>query len=131
MESGFAAAYYRRTCEFNNLAKIREKGNFNFMREKPVNCVGKKGRSGRKSHREEMHKIMAIEQAWKRVNEDMSKFDVKEVALPVALKDMTQKSELSGTVNIAQITGMKIIQDNGNSIQNQDTATDTSSEVLD
>ena len=59
--------------------------------QKPANFVGKKGRSGRKSAREEGSKIQAIREAWIKVAASVKTSDVEKVALPLALKDMATK----------------------------------------
>lgn len=68
---------------------------------------GKKGRSGRKCYRDEQLRIRVIEKAWlkkeKRLNENE--------ATQIVLKDMSVKTELSGSVEVKQITGMEIIKD--------------------
>jgi hypothetical protein len=53
--------------------------------------VGKKGRSGRKSMPVEFAKAQAIIKAWNKVANELETKDVKEIALPIALKDMVNK----------------------------------------
>jgi NADH:ubiquinone oxidoreductase subunit F (NADH-binding) len=57
----------------------------------PANFHGKKGRSGRKSMSVEKAKSDAIKKAWNKVEQAVDEKDVKEVALPIALKDMVNK----------------------------------------
>ena len=73
--------------------------------------VGVKGKSGRKSARYEASKRDAIFKAWEKVLREMSKKDVEKVALPIALKDMTDKQEVKGNLKVEQITGMTIEMD--------------------
>ncbi|MFA5695994.1 MAG: hypothetical protein WC917_00815 [Bacilli bacterium] len=61
---------------------------------KPINCVGKKGRSGRKSMPVEAAKAQALIKAWNKVEQNIDKSDVKDIALPIALKDMTNKVDI-------------------------------------
>lgn len=68
---------------------------------KPPNCVGKKGRSGRKSAEYEHAKKLVISKSWNILNDHLEKNDNINVALPIALKDMTDKKELSGILNIS------------------------------
>lgn len=56
---------------------------------------GKKGRSGRKSANYEFAKRMAIEKAWAKVEKDIEKEETVKIALPIALKDMTVKTDLT------------------------------------
>ena len=72
--------------------------------------VGKKGRSGRKSRYHETAKIEAIQAAWEKVLRSINVKDVERIALPLALKDMTEKKEVHGSMAVQQITGM-VIQD--------------------
>lgn len=55
------------------------------------NAVGVKGRSGRKSAPVEFAKAQAIIRAWNKVMESVDSSDVKDIALPIALKDMASK----------------------------------------
>jgi hypothetical protein len=57
------------------------------------NAVGVKGRSGRKTLQEELAKKYAIEKAWNKINNEIDNKPVEKVALPIALKTMTDKSE--------------------------------------
>jgi hypothetical protein len=58
---------------------------------KPPQCVGVKGKSGRKSAPVEFAKAQAIIRAWNKVMESVDSSDVEKVALPLALKDMASK----------------------------------------
>lgn len=71
----------------------------------PVNFHGIKGRSGRKSLPVEIAKARAIRAAWNKVAEDVEKKETEKIALPVALRDMTEKKDvnLSGSVSLTQI----------------------------
>lgn len=62
---------------------------------KPPQCVGKKGRSGRKSALVEGHKYEAIKRAWAKVYAELESKDVTAVALPLALRDMTVKADVT------------------------------------
>lgn len=57
--------------------------------------VGKKGRSGRKSVGEEIAKREAVIKAWNKINNEIDQNPVDKVALPIALKTMTDKSEMT------------------------------------
>lgn len=80
---------------------------------------GKKGRSGRKSMPVEFAKAQAIIKAWNKVSDAVDEKDVKEIALPIALRDMTEKKDvnLSGSVSLTQIFNQSkeenTIQDTG------------------
>jgi len=64
------------------------------------NAVGVKGRSGRKSYPVELAKIESIKKAWNIVEGHLdSKNDVA-VALPIALKDMTEKKSVEGSLTL-------------------------------
>ena len=45
--------------------------------------------------------------------------DVKEMALPITLRGIVERKELSGKVQVEQITGVRIVKD-GTGIQNKD-----------
>lgn len=62
--------------------------------------VGLKGRSGRKSVSEEIAKREAVVKAWNKINNEIDKENVKDVALPLALKTMVDKKELSGDLGL-------------------------------
>ena len=51
--------------------------------------------SGRKTMREEKHKIEAINKAWDKINAELDEKGVEKIALPIALKDMTVKQDLT------------------------------------
>lgn len=90
--------------------------------KKRNNAVGLKGRSGRKSLREEFLKMNVINKAWAMKDEKMSEQD----ATQIVLKDMGNK--IIGDKDqplVLQITGMEIIEDNENPIQNKEQETDT------
>lgn len=54
-------------------------------------CVGKKGRSGRKSLRDEALRLRVIEKAWKMKEECLKDAE----AIQIVLKDMTDKKDLT------------------------------------
>jgi len=56
---------------------------------------GKKGRSGRKSAPVEFAKAQAIIKAWNKVNNELESCDVKDIALPIVLKTMTGRYDLT------------------------------------
>ncbi len=60
---------------------------------RPVNFKGKKGRSGRMTKYNEESKHEAIKKAWAKVNLELDNNPVDKVALPIALRDMTEKTE--------------------------------------
>jgi hypothetical protein len=82
---------------------------------KPINCVGKKGRSGRKSKAVEFFKFAEnikaealVEMANKMVAHQFTKHPenwlaAKEFALPIALRGMTEKVKVSGKFSIGDI----------------------------
>lgn len=74
---------------------------------KPITCVGKKGRSGRKSFRDEMLRVEVIEKAWEKKKRKMSDND----ATQIVVKDMTAKTDVNVAVNIDNIL-KKIIDRN-------------------
>ena len=61
---------------------------------------GKKGRSGRKIFPVEQAKISAIKKAWNIVDGNLDDINSINTALPIALKDMTDKKSVSGDINI-------------------------------
>lgn len=79
--------------------------------------VGVKGKSGRKSRRQETAKIEALQKAWEKVLKEMNKKDVERVALPLALKDMVEKKDVKGSFQVEQITGMTIEMDTVEAIE--------------
>lgn len=79
---------------------------------RPPNFVGKKGRSGRKSALVEGHKYEAIKRAWAKVYAELESKDVTAVALPLALRDMTLKSDI--TTQGEKIDAIQYIIPNGN-----------------
>lgn len=56
---------------------------------------GKKGRSGRKSAPVEFAKAQAIIKAWEKILTNIDDADVKDIALPIALKTLTNKHDLT------------------------------------
>ena len=50
---------------------------------------------GRKSTIDENAKNKAIEKAWNKINAEIDEKDVKEIALPIALKTMTDKTDIT------------------------------------
>jgi hypothetical protein len=79
------------------------------------NFHGVKGKSGRKSIKEEFSKLSAINKAWIRVDKHIDTLDVDKIALPIVLKDMTQKQDINANIAIQPITGMQITIDNSSS----------------
>ncbi len=65
------------------------------------NLCGNKN-SGRKRMPVEMAKAQAIIKAWNKVAADIEGKDTKDIALPIALRDMTDKREVSGQVKLIQ-----------------------------
>lgn len=61
---------------------------------RPPNCVGKKGRSGRKCYRDEQLRIEVIENAWLKKKKRMNDSD----ALQIVLKDMTERTDIKLTI---------------------------------
>jgi len=59
------------------------------------NFHGKKGRSGRKSFPIEVAKIETIKKSWNILNDHLEEIDNVNVALPIALKDMREKMDLT------------------------------------
>ena len=62
----------------------------------PENFHGVKGKSGRKSTKDEFAKNQAIKKAWEKVNAELDGKGVEKIALPIALKDMAKEVKLSG-----------------------------------
>ena len=56
---------------------------------------GKKGRSGRKGFPVELAKIETIKKSWNILNNHLAEMDNVNVALPIALKDMGDKVDLT------------------------------------
>lgn len=54
-------------------------------------CVGKKGRSGRKSLRDEALRVRVIEKAWKIKDESLN----DQEAIQIVLKDMTDRKDIT------------------------------------
>jgi len=68
-------------------------------------CVGKKGKSGRKTIRVERAKEQALQNAWHKVVTELNKEDVsvKDIALPLVLKDMVTKQSVDGKIDLKQV----------------------------
>ena len=81
--------------------------------------VGKKGRSGRKSAPEEFAKKEAIIKAWNKINKEIDDKDVKEVALPIALRTMTDKQDI--TSGGEPIEGFNFVKNETNNSTNSKT----------
>jgi len=64
---------------------------------------GKKGRSGRKSAPVEFSKAQAIIKAWEKILANIDNADVKDIALPIALKTLTNKHDLTSGGEIIDI----------------------------
>lgn len=62
------------------------------------NFHGKKGRSGRKNFPTEQAKINVIKNSWRILDERLDKVNDLDIALPIALKDMTEKSDVVVTL---------------------------------
>jgi hypothetical protein len=80
---------------------------------KPANLFGVKGKSGRKCYRDEQLRMRVIQKAWEKKDKRMTEQD----ATQIVIKDMTNKIEHGGILRIDQITGTKVIKDNGNNFQ--------------
>lgn len=91
----------------------------------PATFCGKKGRSGRKSFRDEQLKTRVIQKAWEKKDKRMTDQD----ATQIVVKDMTNKTEMSGLVKVEQITGTVIKKDDS-SIQDANKQTNSSGGVL-
>jgi hypothetical protein len=85
---------------------------------------GKKGRSGRKSTRDESLRNEVILKAWLKKQKRMTDQD----ATQIVLKDMGEKikGDKDNPIFIQQITGMEIIEDNEDSIQDKNQEADSS-----
>ena len=84
-------------------------------------CVGKKGRSGRKSCRDEKIRNLVIQKAWEKKNKRMTDND----ATQIVVKDMGVriKGDPDNPLVFQNITGMKILPD-GTDFQNENSKTD-------
>ena len=60
------------------------------------NAVGVKGKSGRKSYPVELARIQVIKNSWNALQRALADKDNLNIALPIALKDMTDKKEITG-----------------------------------
>jgi hypothetical protein len=87
--------------------------------------------SGRKPKAVELAEALATGLANHIHNEELEKLynkdertldELKTLVTPVTVKGLVEKKELSGSLELKQITGMKI-QSDGDNIQNQDTET--------
>ena len=100
---------------------MKSKGTF-----KGTQGVGKKGKSGRKTKAEEIQKVikeikekvtqealmeLANQKVYAALKLCKNIRDIQALGLPISLKGITEKKELSGKVEIKQITGMKIAKD--------------------
>lgn len=65
----------------------------------PANFHGVKGRSGRKTFRDEMLRMEVVEKAWTKKNQRMNDNE----ATQIVLKDMTAKTELKATLTMTQL----------------------------
>lgn len=61
--------------------------------------------SGRKSANYERVKRLAISKAWDKVERNIDRKEVEKIALPLALRDMTEKKEYSGEINVIPLLG--------------------------
>ena len=89
---------------------------------KGIPGVGKKGRSGRKSVGEEIAKREAIIKAWNKINNEIDINPVDKVALPIALKTMTDKSVVKVELPkpILDLTKIDVLSDNSNHESDKD-----------
>lgn len=89
---------------------------------KGIPGVGKKGRSGRKSVGEEIAKREAIIKAWNKINNEIEINPVDKVALPIALKTMTDKSVVKVELPkpILDLTKIDVLSDNSNHESDKD-----------
>jgi hypothetical protein len=67
----------------------------------PITFQGKKGRSGRKSAPVEFARNNVIKKSWNILDTHLKSIDNVNVALPIALRDMTSKSAVDVSVNIS------------------------------
>jgi hypothetical protein len=67
------------------------------MRKVPPNFHGKKGRSGRKGYGIEKARERVLKKSWNILDTRLENVDDLNVALPIALKSMTEKKEISGS----------------------------------
>ena len=89
---------------------------------KGIPGVGKKGRSGRKSVGEEIAKREAIIKAWNKINNEIEINPVDKVALPIALKTMTDKSVVKVELPkpILDLTKIDVLSDNSHHESDKD-----------
>lgn len=71
--------------------------------------------SGRKSTRIEHAKNEAIRKAWLKVNDNVESKSVKEIALPIALRDMTEKTDITSGGKVLPLLGGQSNGQNNNS----------------
>lgn len=81
--------------------------------------VGVKGKSGRKSAPEEFAKKEAIIKAWNKINKELDTKDVKDIALPIALKTMTDKQDITSKGEF--VGGFNFIRNDGDKTDNKST----------
>jgi len=65
----------------------------------PANFHGIKGRSGRKTFRDEMLRVEVIEKAWEKKKRKMTDND----ATSIVVKDMTAKSDVNLVINLDNV----------------------------
>lgn len=86
---------------------------------KPKHCVGKKGKSGRKTKREELKEVvekaveiataealtkLANRKVYKQLNQELDFVKTKEMALPITLRGIADKTEnLNIDVNVEEV----------------------------
>lgn len=68
---------------------------------------------GRKSTRDEHAKNQAIKKAWEKVNDNVETEKVEKIALPLALRDMTDKQEYSGEISVVLNISKDVADKNG------------------
>ena len=86
-------------------------------RIKPINCVGKKGRSGRKSLKDEYVKSLVLKKAWGKVLKKLTKLDdndIDKIALQLVLKEMGSNIDLTSGGKELQPILVKFLDGNNN-----------------
>jgi len=84
---------------------------------KPINCVGKKGRSGRKSLKDEYVKSLVLKKAWGKVLKKLTKLDdndIDKIALQLVLKEMGSNIDLTSGGKELQPILVKFLDGNNN-----------------
>lgn len=71
---------------------------------------GKKGRSGRKPVAVEFAKTQVITKAWEKILANIDDSDVKDIALPIVLKTLTNKHDLTSGEKIIDIYSKEQIE---------------------